>query len=61
MIFNTHLQSPYINSRRARLKDACMRCTTEMYVWVHEWGKYASILAIIDNQEPERCTYEVHD
>ena len=34
MIVNDHLQSLYILS--ARLKDARMRCTAEMHVWVHE-------------------------
>ena len=36
MIVNDNLQSPYINYRSARLKDAHMRCTAEMHVWVHE-------------------------
>ena len=31
MIVNDHLQSPYINSRSARLKNAGMRCTYEVH------------------------------
>ena len=30
MTVNNHLQSPYINSRTARLKNACLRCTYEV-------------------------------
>ena len=36
MIVNDHLQSSYINARSARMKDAYMRCTAEMHVWVHK-------------------------
>ena len=32
MIINDHLQSPYINSRSARLKNARLRSTYEVHI-----------------------------
>ena len=39
----------YDRTISARLKDARMRCTAEMHVWVHKRGKNV--------KEPGRCTY----